>query len=552
MSVKIKMVFGFIVILVLVVVQSWLIIAMNSRRDEMSQMVLALSQSNVVIKDRIIDAKTLEIDLYNAIETRSPIETHARDRKHCYGLSIMLLEWYDVFLTRQEYDILNDALKQKILDMRGPLVDLRTAMESVKDIPPADSAARMKLYLNEVRPAVARFRELGDDFVGQNSQYYSVTSRSLLAYSREMEKRQLYVVGAALLFILFVVGYSNRILQPLNWLMQGVGSIMSGNLNYRVRKRSDDELGRLAELFNSMTGEIRTHRENLEDLVARRTEQYLAAKEETEQVNDDLRRINTYLEEANRIKNLDMRMAVHVQSSFLTKQPPASDEWRVAFTFLPMAGVSGDFYDFYTDAAGRLAGVTLMDVSGHGIASGLITMMAKATAFRVFNTNPDLRLSRIMELVNDDLIGELENVDNYLTGIMLRFSDAQVEYVSAGHVDMLLRRAATGRVERVMPADGSRHKGYFLGIESMREPFPQMDFRVAKGDLLLLYSDCLPECISPEGEEFGQERIMRVLAENPHAAPEDLMNLLVDRMYEFTQSHALADDLTIIALERRV
>jgi sigma-B regulation protein RsbU (phosphoserine phosphatase) len=53
-----------------------------------------------------------------------------------------------------------------------------------------------------------------------------------------------------------------------------------------------------------------------------------------------------------------------------------------------MSGISGDLYDFYLDDD-TLSGISLFDVSGHGIASGLITMLAKSILFRTYNSNMD-------------------------------------------------------------------------------------------------------------------------------------------------------------------
>ena len=68
----------------------------------------------------------------------------------------------------------------------------------------------------------------------------------------------------------------------------------------------------------------------------------------------------------------------------IPKTAPKNDAWDIAFEFIPMSGVSGDLYDFYV-SEGEITGLTLCDVSGHGIASGLVTMIARSVFFRNFS-----------------------------------------------------------------------------------------------------------------------------------------------------------------------
>ena len=73
MSLKIKMILGYVIILVMVMVQSYLIVSMNGKRDVMSQQALALFQMNVVMKDRVVELKSLENDLLNVIQSKLPV-----------------------------------------------------------------------------------------------------------------------------------------------------------------------------------------------------------------------------------------------------------------------------------------------------------------------------------------------------------------------------------------------------------------------------------------------------------------------------------------------
>ncbi|MCX7679787.1 MAG: SpoIIE family protein phosphatase [Spirochaetes bacterium] len=256
------------------------------------------------------------------------------------------------------------------------------------------------------------------------------------------------------------------------------------------------------------------------------------------------------LEKAKAIFERDLRMAINIQKNYLPKRPPISNQWDIAFEFHPMAGVSGDFYDFYEKET-NVVGASLFDVSGHGIASGLITMIAKSIAFRMFISMQDKPLEVVMQCINDELIKEIDAMDNYLTGIIVRFADSKVEYVNAAHPP-LLHRHASGEVEEVGLKDGYLC-GKFLGIGALASEYTSYSFFVEKGDMLLLYSDCLVETMNAKKERYGIGRLARLLsALDPVKESKKLLTDIINDFYSFIETESLPDDLTVILIKRLV
>ena len=58
-----------------------------------------------------------------------------------------------------------------------------------------------------------------------------------------------------------------KILQPLNWLSDGVSALGEGNLEHRLPEKRGDELGNLAKAFNLMSERIREMLSALEQLL---------------------------------------------------------------------------------------------------------------------------------------------------------------------------------------------------------------------------------------------------------------------------------------------
>ncbi|HQO01635.1 MAG TPA: SpoIIE family protein phosphatase [Spirochaetota bacterium] len=327
---------------------------------------------------------------------------------------------------------------------------------------------------------------------------------------------------------------------------------------YNLKQLNSDEVKFINEIRTAVAVSISNSRmyqdltdlkDNLELKVADRTVELLSAMEELEAVNDVLVTTNEELETAHRIAAMDMDMAANVQTSMFPKQPPRVPEWDIAFAFRPMSGVSGDFYDFYEDR-GVLKGISLFDVSGHGIASGLITMIARSVIQRNFFSRSEEKLGSILEAVNRELMFELEKVDNYLTGLVLRFDGGTVEYVNAGHPDLLMKKFSTGAVRMVVPKDED-FKGSILGIREIEQSFRVLKFRMEEGDCLFLATDCIYESSNSEKLDYGQGRLERAFAAAPRDATADgILQHILNDFYQFIGDRGVSDDLTVLVVKR--
>lgn len=258
-----------------------------------------------------------------------------------------------------------------------------------------------------------------------------------------------------------------------------------------------------------------------------------------------LRENNQYLERRGREQEKDLNLAIQVQKHILPQNPPSCELWDVDFYFSPMKGLSGDFYDFYV-REGRLYGVALFDVSGHGIASGMITMLARSIAFRAFSRSPHTPLEVIMDKINRDLKEEMGDVEQYLSGILVRLSkEGKVDYVNAGHPDLLLRRSSDGSVTRI--GKDVPMEGVLLGLTGIDGEFSSYSFTMEVGDTLLLYTDGLWQNLSGPGNPYPYRELMNILASVGNG---DSGSILMSVLKGCQPEEPASDDTTCIVIKK--
>ena len=293
--------------------------------------------------------------------------------------------------------------------------------------------------------------------------------------------------------------------------------------------------------FTTMSNRVEFLNANLERLVQNRTE--------------ELTRSNTALEETNahlkyEIERADkeIELASFVQQSFYNIKLPDFKNFQVAYYNKPMAGVSGDLYDFYFNKD-VLEGFGLFDVSGHGISSGLVTMLVKNIINDEFYKGKKLPLDKVMTITNERIINQKGNVENYLTGVLGRVNGNNVEFVNAGHPNVIHYKAKEHRLELIKRGE-SKESG-IIGISGFPVNFECVTVPLEKNDMLLLYTDGLTETMNRNREEFGLERLKRTFLKGVDLKIEEQIQNIVDEAKTFANRAKVSDDITLLILKKK-
>jgi sigma-B regulation protein RsbU (phosphoserine phosphatase) len=289
----------------------------------------------------------------------------------------------------------------------------------------------------------------------------------------------------------------------------------------------------------------------MEELRAR-----LRAGERVLQLESDLAEHNRRLTLAYASARRDLEAAAEMQKALLPPQglslPAVNSAWR----FLPASLVAGDVFNVHALDATRTS-FYLLDVAGHGVPSAMLSFtLSKLLAPR---NEADGLVKRPLEHAPywevtppADVLRELNRrfqddseALKYFTmiyGVVDSERDTIV-IAQAGHPTPLLVRTS-GEVLRL--GDTGFPVGMLPDVD-----FEQFEFPFEAGDRLYLYSDGVTECANGEQAAFGLQRLSDVVGDAASPSVEASIDSVEHALRRWRASDEFADDVTLLALERR-
>lgn len=244
----------------------------------------------------------------------------------------------------------------------------------------------------------------------------------------------------------------------------------------------------------------------------------------------------------------EFEMASMVQKSFYTHDLSGIKNWEVVYYNNPMLSLSGDLFDFF-NRQDKLSGLCIFDVSGHGLSSGLVTMMVKNAMEEEFYENDDVELGYTMQRINQRIRKEKGNIENYLTGIMLRLSDEKIEMVNAGHPVPIIYNSKINTAEYFRCSYEDRQG--VIGLGDLDFFFNTLEFKLEQNDRLILYTDGITDAKNSNGELFGKERFLESVQVHSDLNPQEQMEAVVKDVEEFIGKAPKTDDISIIILKKK-
>jgi len=247
------------------------------------------------------------------------------------------------------------------------------------------------------------------------------------------------------------------------------------------------------------------------------------------------------VEQAERIHAKELAQAAEIQRSLLPVTAPSVAGLDLAGYNAACRTVGGDYYDFLPYPDGRV-GLLVGDVAGKGMPAALLMSSLQARVQVLFDDPKDLAalVTRLNRIISSNCPSN--RFITFFIGV-LDPKTGELTYVNAGHNPPLVAHA-DGSVEKL---EGT---GLILGILPIAA-YKQAVCRLDPGDALLLFSDGVTEAVRPNSdEEFGEERLARVLAGLREQSADSIIQCVNQGVDDFTGGAPPADDLTLVVAKR--
>ncbi len=232
-----------------------------------------------------------------------------------------------------------------------------------------------------------------------------------------------------------------------------------------------------------------------------------------------------------------VQMAADVQHRMIPAVPPTIPGLDLAAVYVPCFQLGGDFYDFIPFPNDNV-GLVVADVSGKGVPASLIMASVRASLRaqidNIYYLYEVVRRVNLM-LCRDTTSGEFVTL---FYGVL----DARTRlftYCNAGHPSALVLR----RGEVIELASDNM----VLGIEE-HEQFSQQVVQMEPGDVILLYTDGLPDAMNFAHETFGRARVIQALKTYgvEDASAEGVTDHLLWEVRKFAGMARRTDDITMV------
>src|SRR5947208_7535885 len=382
------------------------------------------------------------------------------------------------------------------------------------DVPVAVVSRLDSIYVRQdgivepLRPVLAVF----------NARPSQLNARMFTSFGELRDTYRRMAIGLFALFVLIGmvalipgIVLTRRITNAVADLYQATQFVKAGDFSHRISMKQQDQLGELAESFNTMTASIG----------------------ELVEVENKRQRLEN-----------EISIAREVQNQLFPSTLPSVPGVEIEAICKAARSVSGDYYDFIQLSPTHVA-IAIVDISGKGISAALLmaSLQAALRSQALTEGSEYLSTADLVARLNRHLVRNTGD-DRFATFFIAVYDSATrtLRYTNAGHLPSFLI------------CKGSAHLldkgGMVLGVLE-DYVYEQGELRVAPDSLLIEYSDGLVEPENVYGEDVGIARLKEAAIRVQSAKPLMVAESLMSAAEEWAGTPEQADDMTVIVTRLR-
>jgi sigma-B regulation protein RsbU (phosphoserine phosphatase) len=238
----------------------------------------------------------------------------------------------------------------------------------------------------------------------------------------------------------------------------------------------------------------------------------------------------------------ELMLAQEMQKRLLPQQLPVFTTVDLKAVSSPALEVGGDYYD-YVMISDALVGIVIGDVSGKGVGAAFYMAEVKGifqSLAKIFRSPREFMIK-----ANESLVTSIDK-GSFISLIYstLNVQTGELIIARAGHCPILYLSDST---QEYLKPDGLG-----LGLKTgkiFEDNIKEKKIMMKSGDVCVFYTDGVTESRSPDGEEFGYERLMNVVRENRTKTSEEIKEAIIQTVWNYTDAKGYHDDLTIFVVK---
>ncbi len=294
--------------------------------------------------------------------------------------------------------------------------------------------------------------------------------------------------------------------RAVNRIEKGTRAVERGDFSYRIKMKRHNQLGAMAQSFDSMTASIAS---------------LLSTVSEKERLQSEI------------------EIAATIQRNLLPKEGPQFGGVSFSAHFEPTTSIGGDYYDVFNLDKSRLA-VAIGDVSGHGLSTGLVMAMVKAAITTLVEEGADE--TSLFRRLNELVFRSTERrAFMTLAFTIFDLERGTIRHTNAGHLyPYLLREGAPAPLSIECPS-------LPLGVRDQMTT-RTVEVPLQEGDTIVYLSDGIVEAQDENGDPLGFEQLESLLGSVPDRAPSTLRDAILDAVARHSGTRPADDDRTVMVL----
>lgn len=235
--------------------------------------------------------------------------------------------------------------------------------------------------------------------------------------------------------------------------------------------------------------------------------------------------------------NYELSIARDIQQKLLPDKLPEFDDIDVNAKLIPAKEVGGDYYNVIKISDNETLFI-IADVSGKSVSAALIvsTIYSFIQTYLIINRN-SFNLKTFVESLNSFLVASTTQ-DKFATAWfgLYDHKEKTVHSINAGHNPIYVYKVKDKKIIEL-------NKGGLL-LGSLKFPYQVEILKLEKDDVLIFYTDGIPEAMNNKMEEYGEERLIKLITKNSRLNSSGLLENIFADIKKFRGSAEQSDDIT--------